>query len=138
MTVVLAEKESMFPNLDFVLWKVAVFVVYANEMTWIRWKILLRKSIGDFLCQLSSLVMKSPTWSSNPGRDGVRSLLPFAAGHMGSLALMGRGFANEPEDLGSIPGRFIPKTLKMVLDTPLLNTQQYKVRVKNKVGQSWE
>ena len=26
----------------------------------------------------------------------------------------------------------------MVLDTSLLNTQQYKVRIKGKVGQSWE
>ena len=43
-----------------------------------------------------------------------------------------------PSDLGSIPGRVIPKTLKMVLDTSLLNTQQYKVRIKGKVGQSRE
>ena len=41
-------------------------------------------------------------------------------------------------DLGSIPGRVIPKTLKMVLDTTLLNTQHYKVRFKGKVEQSWE
>ena len=41
-------------------------------------------------------------------------------------------------DLGSIPGRVIPKTLKMVLDTSLLNTQQYKVCVKDKVKQSRE
>ena len=34
-----------------------------------------------------------------------------------------------------IPGRIIPKTLKMVLDTSLLNTQQYKVRIKGKVEQ---
>ena len=33
-----------------------------------------------------------------------------------------RVFANGPGDLGSIPGRVIPKTLKMVLDTSLLNT----------------
>ena len=32
-----------------------------------------------------------------------------------------------PEDLGSIPGRVLPKTLKIVLDTSFLNTQQYKV-----------
>ena len=32
----------------------------------------------------------------------------------------------------------IPKTLKMVLDTSLLNIQQYKVRVKGKVEQSRE
>ena len=42
-------------------------------------------------------------------------------------------FANDPGDMGSIPGRIIPKTLKMVLDTSLLNTQQYKVRIKGKV-----
>ena len=41
-----------------------------------------------------------------------------------------RVFANGPGDLGSIPGRVIPKTLKMVLDTTLLNTQHYKVRFK--------
>ena len=41
--------------------------------------------------------------------------------------------ANGPGDLGSIPGRVIPKTLKMVLDTSLINTQQYKVRIKGKV-----
>ena len=44
-------------------------------------------------------------------------------------------FANGPGDLGSIPGRVIPKTLKMVLDTSLLNTQQYKVRIKGKMEQ---
>ena len=33
-----------------------------------------------------------------------------------------RVFVNGPEDLGSIPDRVIPKTLKMVLDTSLLNT----------------
>ena len=47
-------------------------------------------------------------------------------------------FANGPEDLGLIPGRVIPKTLKMVLDTTLLNTQQYKVSIKGKVEQSRE
>ena len=40
--------------------------------------------------------------------------------------------------LGSIPNRVIPKTLKMVLDTSLLNTLQYKVRIKGKVEQSSE
>ena len=49
-----------------------------------------------------------------------------------------RVFANGPGDLGSIPDRVIPKTLKMLLDTSLLNTQQYKVRIKGKVEQSRE
>ena len=47
-------------------------------------------------------------------------------------------FANGPGDLVSIPDRVIPKTLKMVLDTSLLNTQQYKVCIKGKVEQSRE
>ena len=49
-----------------------------------------------------------------------------------------RLFANGPENLGSIPGSIIPKTLKMVVDTSLLNTQQYKVCIKGKVEQSRE
>ena len=47
-------------------------------------------------------------------------------------------FANDPGDLSSIPGRVIPNTLKMVLDNSLLNTRQYKVRIKGKVEQFWE
>ena len=54
------------------------------------------------------------------------------------IGLVGRVFANDPGNLGSIPGRVIPKTLKMVLDNFLLNTQQYKVRIKGKVEQFWE
>ena len=52
--------------------------------------------------------------------------------------LIGRVFANSPGDLGSIPGRVIPTTLKMVLDTSLLNTQKYKVSIKDKVEPSRE
>ena len=47
-------------------------------------------------------------------------------------------FVNGPVDGGSIPGRLIPKTQKMVLDFALLNTQKYKVRIKGKVEQSRE
>ena len=54
------------------------------------------------------------------------------------IGLVGRVFANGPGDRGSIPGRVIPKTLKMVLDTSLLNTQHYKVHIKDKVEQSRE
>ena len=48
---------------------------------------------------------------------------------------MSRVFANGLGDRGSIPGRVIPKTQKMVLDASLLNTQHYKV-IKGKVDQS--
>ena len=51
---------------------------------------------------------------------------------------VGRAFANDPGDLSSIPVRVIPKTLKMVVDTSLLNIQQYKVRIQGKVEQSRE
>ncbi len=47
-------------------------------------------------------------------------------------------FASDPGDRGSIPGRVIPKTQRMVLDAVFLSTQNYKVRIKGKVEQSWE
>ena len=52
------------------------------------------------------------------------------------IGLAVRVFVNGPGDLGSVPGRVIPKTQKMVLDASLLNTQHYKVRIKGKVEQS--
>ena len=45
------------------------------------------------------------------------------------IGLVVRMLAYSPGDLDSIPGRVIPKTLKLVLDISLLNTQQYKVRI---------
>ena len=47
-------------------------------------------------------------------------------------------FANGPGDRGSIPGRVIPKTQKIVLDAALLSTQHYRERIKGKVEQSME
>ena len=47
-------------------------------------------------------------------------------------------FANGPVDQGSITGRVIPKTQKMLFDTALLNTQHYKVQIKGNVEQSME
>ena len=54
------------------------------------------------------------------------------------IGLVVRVFASGPGDLGSILGRVIPKTQKMVLDASLLNTQHYKVWTKGKVEQSRE
>ena len=54
------------------------------------------------------------------------------------IGLVGRMFTNGLGYLGSNPGCVIPKTLKMVLDTSLLNPQQYKVHIKGKVEQSRE
>ena len=46
--------------------------------------------------------------------------------------IVGRLFTSSSVDWGSIPGWIIPKTQKMVLDTSLLNTQHYKIWIKNK------
>ena len=54
------------------------------------------------------------------------------------IGLAVRVFTNGLGDLGSIPGRVIPKTQKMVLDASLLNTQHYKVQIKGKMKQSRE
>ena len=62
----------------------------------------------------------------------------FEATFKTTLHLVGRVFASGPGDRGSIPGRVIPKTLKMVLDTSLLNTQHYKVPIEGKVEYSWK
>ena len=51
---------------------------------------------------------------------------------------MGRVFANDPGDRGSVPGRVIPMTLKMALDASMLKTQQHKVRIEGKEEQSRE
>ena len=55
-----------------------------------------------------------------------------------SIGHMSRMFANGPRDWGSIPGRVIPKNKKMVLDSVLLSTQHYKVKIMGKVEQSKE
>ena len=54
------------------------------------------------------------------------------------IVLVGRVFPHGPGDVGSTLGRVIPKIFKMVLDTSLLNTYQYKVRIKGKLEQSRE
>ena len=56
---------------------------------------------------------------------GILEIMPVQTNYdllCSFIVLVGRMFANGPGDLGSIPGHVIPKTLKMVLDTSLLNT----------------
>ena len=52
------------------------------------------------------------------------------------IDLVGTVFANGPGDQGSISGRVIPMTQKIVPDAALLNTQHYKICIKGKVEQS--
>ena len=79
---------------------------------------------------------KGPIYGSNRNKVGTYTIYLYYFNRDIGPAV--RVFANGPGDLGSIPGRVIPKTLKMELDTTLLNTQHYKVRFKGKVEQSWE
>ena len=51
------------------------------------------------------------------------------------MDVVGRVFTTDPGNQGSVPGRVISKTQKMVLDTSLPNTQHYKLRIKGKVEQ---
>ena len=59
-------------------------------------------------------------------------ILLFCIGRMSWI------LSNGLEDWGSILYQAIPKTQKMVLDAALLNTQDYKIRIKGKVEQSRE
>ena len=91
--------------------------------------------VGWFLCHVSPWVILcrrhfcfiSSLWSKVVICIGIRA-----------ISLMNRVFANGPGDRGSIPDRVIPKTQKMILDSTLLKTQHYKVRIKGKVEQSRE
>ena len=51
-------------------------------------------------------------------------VMPYRSHNLICVSPVGRVFANGLGDLGSIPDRVIPKTLKMVLDISLLKTQQ--------------
>ena len=76
-----------------------------------------------------------------PGQHFLETFIPLSYNsqdHTFMDGLVGRVFANAPGDLCSIPDRVIPKTLKMLLDTSLLNNQRYEVCIKGKVEQSWE
>ena len=54
------------------------------------------------------------------------------------IELAGRVFVSGPGHWSSVPDRVITKTQKIVLDTSLFNSQNYKVRIKSKVEQTSE
>ena len=79
-----------------------------------------------------TLIGTTTPGQSGPGSHGNKRVFYM------DIGIMVRVFANDPGDQGSISGRVIPKTQKMVLDASLLNTQHYKVQIKGKVKQSRE
>ena len=68
-------------------------------------------------------------------RSGERGsgISVLAARHDDDDDCLSRIFAIGPVDLGSISGRVIPKTQKMIFDAALFNTRHYKVRIKRGV-----
>ena len=98
--------------------------------TGFHWRIFLL-SRATRLCSVFNTGLK------NSGPSCLSILLSSTRSKMAMVRLP-RGKFSFSGDLGSIPGRVIPKTQKMVLDASLLNTQHYKVRIKGKVEQSRE
>ena len=107
----LRSRSSCMKFCPFVAWNLCTFVI-------------LPISIFQFLSfSLRSIVVNALTGCCD------KSFLFFKR----LIGLVGGVFANGLGGLGSIPGRVIPKIFKMVVDTSLPNTQQYKVRINCKV-----
>ena len=122
-------------------WKFSMLLLY---ILWDDWPIfmILRCIVStcSFISKFSnSLTNNLAIFSSVPITMGINPLscsIVFSSSaitlffHFVSryrlIGLVSRVFANDRGDLGSIPGRVIPKTLKMVLDTSLLNPQQLR------------
>ena len=116
-----------------VIMRLFLFPVVMRQLR--RWKRLWRRS----LTHIHKGTSIGPSRSCWNGRTSALQLKEITSkGTRVSCVPAVRVFANGPGDLGSIPGRVIPKTLKMELDTTLLNTQHYKVRFKGKVEQARE
>ena len=65
-------------------------------------------------------LLPGPLWPEVVAAD--RALSMSKKNVYRAISLLSRVFTNDPEDWGSIPGRVIPKTQKMVLYAALLNT----------------
>ena len=87
----------------------------------------------SWLCYTLLMTLRKEYWSKPAGN--YYRLVSINLILLPDIGVMVRVFANGPGDLGSIPGRVIPKTQDMVLDATLLNTQHYKIRIKGKVEQ---
>ena len=95
---------------------------------------LLLVYVTSWKARITLYIHKNEKKRENSWTENTSDFLPSLPDISLSLSIgpAVRVFANGPGDLGSIPGRVIPKTLKIELDTTLLNTQHYKVRFKGK------
>ena len=107
-------------------WQERVREIHAGSATWWWYQTFLSNKI---VCT----VVWFQVFLSNTNYHMVLNNDFFLISHIGMMVTV---LANGPGDLGSIPGRIIPKTQIMVLDATLLNTQHYKVKTKGKIEQS--
>ena len=120
-------KEQLKYSVSFILLLV-LYLIFLRD----SFELLLMCNYLQTIVYWNGLQIKEYTWIKN---NYTYYMIIYSIMMHGPAV---RVFANGPGDLGSIPGRVIPKTLKMELDTTLLNTQHYKVRFKGKVEQSRE
>ena len=130
-----------------------MIIIRSGLLAEIRWSVCISKSHRSLCVSFSKTaaglcIYHLLAWSNlnflhisqwiNWPTQSCLALYSFFANLLHSLVmwLMSRVFTNVPRDRGSILGRVIPKTPKMVLDAALLNTQHYKVWIKGKVVQS--
>ena len=91
------------------------------------WNHLISKHCVNKWTQTTHLKIKTPTNYLLTNHIHTRA---YMYAHM--IGIMVRVSANHPRNQGSIPGWFIAKTQKMVLEASLLNFQNYKVRFNGK------
>ena len=114
------------------LWSIIVF--YIDEILFDRIKVIIeawRMTTRNYFIIFSAILDYSIFFEYD-----IKNIIPLIWYRL--IGLVGSVFATGQGDQGSIPGCVIQKTLKMVLDSSLLNTRHYKVRSKGEMEQSRE
>ena len=112
--------------------EISLFNSYNTEVYTFLWISPLTLDLYLIMLSVKQISIKYYLWVFGMTRPGIKHRSPGPLANTRTIMLL----ANRPGDLGSIRARVIPKTLKMVCDTSLFNTPQYKVRIKSKVEQS--
>ena len=107
-----------------------VAVVLVNKLVLIHWQMLsdMSKRICCFVC---CCILSGSDFDTKGNSEKLYLHIKYL-----TISIMISVFTNGLGDQGSISGRVIPKTQKMVLDVSLLNTQHFKVWIKGKWSNS--
>ena len=128
-------EDFMYLIFSDIFWFVYTLLVYLNfnvlhSFLWINFPALSYLVLNSFFCIVLGLINLSCIFSCILGNFIFKST--------GTLAQRLECSPMARETWVQSQVESYQKTLKMVLDTTLLNTQHYKVRFKGKVEQSWE